>query len=76
VFNEIHRIQKEEEMNEHLNNLSNKISAARHNGQLPEIRKLFNLYLENLETDDPDKTLQIALIVVVSICLFVGVVII
>jgi hypothetical protein len=63
-------------MNEHLNNLSNKISAARHNGQLPEIRKLFGLYLENLETDNPDKTLQIALIVVFVVSMFAGFVII
>jgi len=39
-------------MNDKLDNLADKIYAPRHSGQLPAIRKLFDMYLREIDSDD------------------------
>ena len=48
-------------MNEFLNKLNNKIYSPRHRGQLPEIRRLWDLYLRNSnDYEDEPKFIYLA----------------
>jgi len=52
---------KEKAMNEFLDKLNNKIYASRHRGQLPEIRKLWDLYLRSSnDYEDEPKYIYLA----------------
>lgn len=58
-------------MNKPLDALANKIAAPRYKGQLPDIRRTFNLYLANLNKK-PDRRLEWALLTCLAVCFGVG----